>query len=150
SEKYPSPPAAPRPNGAALADKAVQEKLKQAWKKGHDLHAQVPSPAVHSPHLWRSYLDTLLRYESVLRSGSAEKEAKRLLDKLEQLEKDLKEAPRLPGSLDGVVAVALPMHAALGRAAPWNNDQLKEWGDALWDPAGQKKSRPEVWKELHE
>src|SRR5262249_54139498 len=47
----------------------VPAELNEAWKKSDRLRAQVPSPAVYTPQLWREYNDTLLQCEHVLRGG---------------------------------------------------------------------------------
>ncbi len=44
-------------------------RLETAWKQCDRLRRDVPSPAVYSPHVWRKYLDSLLRAEQIVRAG---------------------------------------------------------------------------------
>src|SRR5262249_49098312 len=54
------------------------DELKKAWNECRNLEKSSPHPAVYTPHLWRRYLDTLLRAEALLRVGDAEQTAKLL------------------------------------------------------------------------
>ncbi len=52
-------------------DKA-SDKLQEAWAKCFELGKEIPGPQVYSPHLWRQYRDTLLRWEQIERANAAE------------------------------------------------------------------------------
>jgi hypothetical protein len=104
------------------------DELKAAWQKCQELREQFP--AAYSPHLWRRYLDTLLRYEQVLRAGDPTDKALRLLGNLGTLEKEIKDSRR-PFSLQKLVPAALPMHVALGQLPRWREQELKSGLHAL-------------------
>ncbi len=48
------------------------DKLLEAWAKCFELGKEVPGPQVYSPHLWRQYRDTLLRWEQIERASASE------------------------------------------------------------------------------
>jgi hypothetical protein len=54
------------------------EVLRKAWEKCQELRRELPHPSAYAPHLWRRYLDVLLRAEQLLRSGAAEGAQKNL------------------------------------------------------------------------
>src|SRR5262249_15004259 len=89
---------------------AIPKELREAWKKCQNLSEGVPSPAVHTPHLWRAYLDTLLRCEQLVRANDPAN-AKSLFGRLSTLETKITEAQKKP--LHGALgSLALPV--ALG------------------------------------
>src|SRR5262249_54843301 len=81
----------------------------------HDkLAAQTPPPASYTPHLWRRYQDSLIRYEQLLRAGD-ETSAKVLLDGLTLLHQKIAAARAL--KIDSALG-SLAMPAALGWDLP--------------------------------
>src|SRR5262249_12483554 len=66
-----------------------------AWKKYDQLRGTVPAPYVTSPHLWRVYEATLLRYEQMVRAGEDEHAAS-LHGRLDELQGKLEEQRQLP------------------------------------------------------
>jgi hypothetical protein len=66
--------------------------LAQVWGAHEKLRQTSPSPAVYTPHLWRLYEATLLRYEQLVRAGDQE-HAQKLKDKLDELAGKPKEPP---------------------------------------------------------
>jgi len=56
-------------------DRAKLQAAWLQWKELKDKHA----PQVHSPHLWRLYQDTLLRYEYLMRAGDPIPDASKTL-----------------------------------------------------------------------
>src|SRR5262249_5777281 len=50
----------------------VPGELAKLWGRRDALQDVAPHPAVHTPHLWRRYLDMTLRAEELLRVGDAE------------------------------------------------------------------------------
>jgi Mg-chelatase subunit ChlD len=105
-DKYAGANAADAP-GAAYKP---PEKLGKAWERGQELARLTPGPWVYAPHLWHRYLDTLKRYEDVVRAGDAAA-AERVHGKLETMATELIQARRLDL---GCVQNALPMAAVLG------------------------------------
>lgn len=43
--------------------------LKTAWEDCFRLRGQTPAPWLDAPHVWHEYVDTLLRYEQLMRAG---------------------------------------------------------------------------------
>jgi hypothetical protein len=121
-------------------------KLRAAWEKCRALRQASPPPAVYSPHLWRQYLDTLLRYEELVRAGD-EGTAAKLLEQLGILKGRIEAARALlPGAESFQLTLALadvhgtrlapPAEGAKQREAQlmklWEDrDPAKEYGKAL-------------------
>jgi hypothetical protein len=121
----------------------VPAELNEAWKKSDRLRAQVPSPAVYTPQLWREYNDTLLQCEHVLRAGDPRGKAGTLFRRLGELERDIDQARalNLPSA-----ANALPMAAALGLPDPWSDEELDERFTRVWIAANEA-DRQMIWAE---
>jgi hypothetical protein len=114
---------------------ADSEELKQAWQACRELARVSPHPAVYSPHLWRRYLDTLIRAEELLRAGEPAPAAK-LLESLDNLRARVVEARALKGAS---LSLTLAMPAALGA---WPTAQEKEALNRLqaaWEGQAAKK-----------
>ena len=75
--------------------KRVEEELQQAWSACRKLSQMSPHPAVYAPHLWRRYLDILLRSEQLVRAGDAAAAAK-WLEGLNELQTRIRQAGPLP------------------------------------------------------
>lgn len=122
--------------------------LKEAWETFDGLRRNmVPSFAVYTPHLWHQYQETLLRLEQVLRAGDPTGVAKRLQDRLKELERVMDESrkPKLTASAGNT----LPLSQALGLAQPLRRD-LGDLVVELWrggDAEMQKKNRERLKKE---
>jgi hypothetical protein len=119
----------------------VPNELDKAWEKCRQLKAR--SPAVTSPHLWRQYQDTLLRYEQLLRAGDPTRKAAGLEKELEDLYSKITRADPLPVSVQN----ALPLPAALGLTTPLS-EELQSRFDSLWQAA--EDQRPPVWDALRQ
>ncbi|HEY8505031.1 MAG TPA: vWA domain-containing protein, partial [Gemmataceae bacterium] len=67
------PAAYQRPSAEAApgARFEVPADLEKAWGRAAELGRAVPPPAAYAPHLWRRYLDLLLRAEELHRAGAA-------------------------------------------------------------------------------
>lgn len=89
-----------------------EKELKNAWEQYQKLREQAPSPSVYSPHVWRQYQDTLLRYEQLLRIGDPTEAAAALARTLEELERRIALARTLPQMT--CLPYALPLPTALG------------------------------------
>src|SRR5262249_58221638 len=93
-------------------------------------------PAADAPHLWREYLDRLLRYEQLLRAGD-ETSAAAMKAEAERLRKKVVDAGRL--HLDSVakpesLQATLTMPAALGYGLePRESERLRQDLDKLWN-----------------
>jgi hypothetical protein len=118
----------------AWADKDEEQKkdfddLRRAWNGCRDLEKIVPHPAVYTPHLWRRYLDTLLRAEVLRRAGDSARTAK-LLEELQSLKKRMEDAGALKRPS---VQLTRGMAAALGqRLTPREKEALARL-DKLWN-----------------
>src|SRR5262249_6159520 len=96
----------------------LPDELGTAWTKCDDLRKSA-LPAAYAPHLYRQYLETLLRYEQLLRAGldAGDGAAKHMKDEADRLYREIVDAARL--HLDSVVKpdslpATLTMPAALG------------------------------------
>jgi hypothetical protein len=86
--------------------------LTSLWDSCRKLDRSIPSPAAYSPHLWRQYRDTLVRYEQLMRAGASSDGLKPLAGKLDRLRADIESAQRLGARRS--VAYALPMRDVFG------------------------------------
>ncbi len=110
------------------------------WERADALAKQKPHPAAYSPHLYRQYLDKLLRYEQLIRmgdAGSAAEEAGRI----DRLEREIVKAREV--RLDSL-ANALALPTMLGLSGPWADGDLALRFNDQWD-AKEKK-----WDEVRE
>jgi hypothetical protein len=111
------------------------ERLSKAWGRCSILRGESPHPAAYTPHLWRRYLDTLVRAEQLLRWGQQER-AENLLTQAEGVEADILKERSLK-NLESI-GLTLAMPAALGlRLTPADEEGLKK-AVALWDEPGRK------------
>ena len=124
---------------------ALPGELQAALAKADRLSRAIPSPAVYTPHLWREYRATLLRYEQVVRLGDPRGRASGLLGRLTDLERDMKITA---GSL-GSTTTALPMPAALGLAPTWSRPDVENHFNALLN-ARDDAERQKLWTKLEE
>jgi hypothetical protein len=120
-----------------------QEKLAQACGEAEKLLARVPSPAVYSPHVLTQYLETLVRYEQLVRAGDKDHSAA-LFTELNRLGGIMRANQRLdlPSAKN-----ALPLPAVLGLldgSAPDDEDRFKE----LWK--ADKGRRIPLWSALQQ
>jgi hypothetical protein len=86
----PAPQDAP---GDEFPERALQD-LDKAWKEHDRLGQAVPAPAVYTPHLWRLYEATQLRYEQLVRAGDQE-DADKLKMRLDDLPRRMENEARL-------------------------------------------------------
>src|SRR5262249_56796684 len=84
------------------------------------------SPEAYAPHLWRQYLDTLLRYERLLRAGGEASSVRGQVDKLQ--EQIAAEGQRL--GIDAT-SLSLALPAAFGQPAV--SEELQKRFEELWD-----------------
>lgn len=119
----------------------VPPELQNAWAECDQLRQTPPSPAAYTPHWWRQYLDTLLRYEQLVRADDKET-APRLLGELNDLKERITRAQRLErDSLQN----SLAMPAALGWKLPAQLEQrLSKEFDRLWE----ERAEPEAFKKM--
>jgi hypothetical protein len=120
--------------------------LEANWKHCEELRADMPSPAVYTPQLWRQYLDTLLRYEQIVRAGDPTGRAASLKEGLAVLETEIAKARRLPLVSTGN---SLPMAAAYGQAPNWPETELRDLRvDDLWKNLVGKDQKSDTWKKV--
>jgi len=79
------------PDPTQLPTFSSPPELLQAWNDYRRLSEQVPAPAVYSPHLWRQYQATLLRYEQLLLAGDSAT-AGAMAGQLRSLERQIQQA----------------------------------------------------------
>jgi hypothetical protein len=130
------------PDAAPGANFQAPPALSAAWDAAQKLRAEVPSPTVYAPQVWREYLATVLRYEQVLRLGDPHSRANQLLGRISQLSRELAEAREL--NLPSM-SNALPMPAALGFTEVADETEYKDKLRSLWD-AKDETERSDVWK----
>jgi hypothetical protein len=135
------------PNPADIKPFEVPAELAQAWAESHRLATlPAPSPAVHTPHLWREHLEVLLRYEQLLRAGDRAS-ADSLSGRLGGLRQRILAARSR--KLDSAI-VSLTMPAALGWPAPEGDKaRAKELGE-LWVKKADEKKRDPVKDRLEQ
>lgn len=86
--------------------------LKKDWEAWRDLKTTA-APQVYSPHYWRLYQETLLRYEQLMRAGDPTDQAAKLKTNLGELAVLIRKARTLDGALD-CVGNSFPMPRVLG------------------------------------
>jgi hypothetical protein len=115
--------------------------LVDAWKRRDQVAAQVPPPGAYAPHLWRQYLDWLLRYEELLQAG--EKDVSRTIpSRLRDLEQQIQYAQKLDLESLGNTLAMPAVAQAWGPADP----QTQKAFDRLWDVLA--KDIVKEWAEL--
>jgi hypothetical protein len=131
---------APVPQPAPLDLKT----LERVWRDAdEDLRTLVPSPAVYSPHLLTQYLESLIRYEQLVRYG-AQANAGHLLAQIKKLRATMHEKKRLEDLAS--TPNALPLPAVLGLL---DTPLLQDAGDMfqkLW--AADKSKRDQAWRAI--
>jgi hypothetical protein len=115
--------------------------LTAAWNGYKELSQRIPSPAVYTPHLWRQYQASLLRYEDLLLAGDPGS-ATRMLKRLGDLKDEITSSQRLPltSSIN-----TLSMPAAVGMVSE-SSPKLVEMLNELWSAPAD--SEAAVWKEM--
>jgi hypothetical protein len=119
--------------------------LEKHWKEKEELARLVPAPAVYSPHIWAQYLETLLRYEQLLRAG-ATSDANLLADKKLAFYRDeILKAKPLAGQSSAQNALPVPL--AYGLLERGLLDGSEAQFKKLWD-APTKARQISLWKGL--
>lgn len=114
---------------AKLPEYVPPASLKDAWVHCQELASSFPAPAVYTPHLWRRYLDILLRYDELTRMGADQSWGQALLQQLEELEQAMSQARYLELSS---IQNSLAMPALAGRP-PRDAAQDDKLFARLWD-----------------
>ena len=130
----------PAPSTDAPAFELPPE-LEKAWTRCKKLGDQVPSPETYSPHQWRAYRDTLIRYEGLLLAGE-KATAEEVQRQLSEMEFRMEQARILQlGSLQ--CSLAMPVVAGrMARPKPGLSDQFNQ----LWNAT--PKDYAKVWKQI--
>src|SRR5262249_15899251 len=111
----------------SLVEPRALDGLQEIWVKRDELAKSFPPPWPPPPHLCRQYLDSLIRYENLLRIGADTKSAR---DNLNTLSARIADAGR--ESLTSVRAT-LPTSAALAvRTSSELNAELQKGVDHAW------------------
>jgi hypothetical protein len=120
--------------------KKEYEVLKKAWEKCRELRRDRPHPSAYAPHLWRRYLDVLLRAEQLLRSDAAE-EGQKYLNDVEELYTLIVQCRSLD-DLKKSAQLTLAMPEALGlQPTPHERNELIK----IADPAKLDRAKKEDW-----
>jgi Mg-chelatase subunit ChlD len=110
----------------------VPASLVSRWEQCWELGQRRPSPATFAPHLWRQYLETMLRYEYLVRAGDRAG-ADKIGERLTVLKGEIDRAevsPRPVNSLDQSLALALAFRESLPEK---DRRAVSERFNALWD-----------------
>jgi hypothetical protein len=108
--------------------KQLEEK---GWKAADKLQSATPHPAVYTPHLWRRYLETLLRAEELLRWAEPDR-AGGLLAEAQKLQGRIEQEGSLPGRQLDAGQLTLAMPAALGLGLTPEQRKDLETFDTIW------------------
>jgi len=126
------------PDAAELKKYEEPAGLRAEWKKRAELETSQPAPAVYAPQLWRQYLDTLKRFEDVLRAGDQTGAATTLATKLNELASKIRQSQRIERE---ELASSLAMPKALGWGlADADMKRTQQDFNTLW---GDAKAKPE-------
>lgn len=125
------------------------KKLTDLWSDWRTLQETIPHPAVYSPHLWRRYQDSLLRYEQLSRAGDPTKRLADLEDRLNSLKSTMRDQARFDLARSSL-SYALPAAEALGIRAPWSDKELQGAIEILWNTKAEelRKALSETVKQL--
>ncbi len=85
--------------------------FEEIWRKWKELYDG--ASWIHSPHLWRLYQDTLLRYEQLVRAGDPTGKAQAVKDRLKNIEMKLDQSRTFEAALDCLNS-CFPMPQVLG------------------------------------
>jgi hypothetical protein len=134
------------PDPAKLTKWSPPDGVLAAWKQRDDLAIAFPHPATYTPHLWRQYHDSLLRYEQLSRAGDAtnaetmEQELGKLAGRIRQNQRIDKDA----------LAATLATPAALSWSLPGKDEQkMRDEFTRFWDrkPEAEPKEFGDALKE---
>ena len=124
----------------------VSIELEAAWKTAGQFAAQVPPPEANNPALWREYLDSLLRWEQLFRSGA---NTNTIQDRVGALAGQFKTT--LLGREPACQAVSIPAARALGRLPvpdwPRGSVESAAFRNQVWG-AATPADRAEAWAAL--
>lgn len=104
--------------------------LKKEWQQCEDSRNRVPGPQVYTAHVWQEYLDTLLRYEQLVRTGCAEK-TRDLQTKLGTLRAKIDSARGLTQLNSWRNSLVMPQALGLVDAAR-SGERQRASADELW------------------
>jgi Mg-chelatase subunit ChlD len=122
------------PDAGKLTKWTPPEDLIKEWKERDDLAKSFPHPATYTPHLWRQYHETLLRYEQLTRAGD-DADAETMSQELRKLTGKIRQQQRIEKD---ALALTLATPAALGWALPEADEaKIRQEFKTLWD-AGAK------------
>lgn len=132
------------PNYAEIPAFEVPKELSESWELAARLANQAPSPSAYAPHLWRRYLDLLVRYEQLIRAGD-QRRAPDVKHALDDLKEDLVRAQRLElRSADN----SLAMPDALGLGSPASEAEIARHFNALWNAKTEEVDK--VWEKIQQ
>ena len=100
------------------------ERVGQVWAERDKLAAEAPAPAIYSPHLWREYLDRLLRYEHLVLLGDPGGVAASHKSELDRLAGRIRSGRILQVSPE-VASTSLAMPAAFGQLSSLTDAELR-------------------------
>jgi hypothetical protein len=132
-----------------LDAKALAETLTEAqsaWNEWESLNRMSPHPMVYSPHLWRQYQSTVIRYEQVLRLGVDARKKENLKGSLTKLADRIRQSGTLLPTAASL-GNALPMPAVFGVAPPWTEQELQTYFQEI-QQAEDLPKRDAAWTKL--
>ena len=100
------------PAKAVVSAKFNPNDLKPSWQAWQSLKRDY-APQVYSPHYWRLYQESLLRYEHLVRAGDPTKKAEILRKKIDLLENSIKNDQGLDKGYE-CLGNSFPMARVLG------------------------------------
>lgn len=112
--------------------------LETAWQTYQQLASQLPPPSAYSPQLWREYIDTLLRYDELVRRGD-QVNSSDLLILMAELQQDINQNRTLTLSS---AQNSLEMPAVAGLSPTPQTDWTDEW-NKIWN--ADPKDLPKIW-----
>ncbi len=130
---------APAASAAPGTSFTIPNDLRGAWENAQKISQRSPPPETADPVAWRAYLDTILRWEYLVRAGAG---TDAIQQQAEALDRDL--SRNLFDTDPSCLANSLAVAPAFGIApAEMDKARFRE----LWNPLPGKKPE-EVWKAL--
>ncbi len=122
------------------------DQMRTAWNECRTLSKQIPAPEVYSPHWWRCYRDTLVRYEQILRAGDPTNKKVILRNKLNQLSDTIRSSGIVFASANSL-GNSLIMPRMLGIVPSWSQKELSSQLRDVWQAEGDI-NRKKAWDKL--
>jgi hypothetical protein len=106
--------------------------IESVWRSVAEMRNAIPAPAVYAPQLWRAFQELTLRYEQLACVGFPAQKLSDMKARLRDMEKTLRDRATLEAAAP-VRIHSLPMATALGLHPGWNDAELRQQFQTLWD-----------------